>query len=91
VKAYGQPPTISGIDAETKEPTALVYGSKTGLPDDEVTEAIRSIPFSAFLNQFPHHKEGLWGFTEEIGRGLGIPAKAGKLKKQFADSHWSFR
>jgi hypothetical protein len=86
--SFSWPPTFSGCNLETKQSASLVYGSNSGIEDDPVASMLREMSFIEFMNGFPNHKEGLWGFAEIIGRKIDVPAKAGKLKKMFSDITW---
>lgn len=85
------PPTIKGFDIETKTPTKLVYGSSTGLADDEPTLLLKQMRFDTFMDSFPYHRDGLWGFVTIIGNKLGLRLDIETLKTQYSQSKWHLK
>ena len=85
------PPTIRGFDVATRMPTKLKYGVSTGLADDESTIQVKRMGFSTYMDNFPNHRDGLWGIAAIIGNKLGITTDVAALKTRYAQTQWIFK
>ncbi len=83
------PPTVRGFNVETKKPTDLRYGVFTGLPDDPPTHLIKATTFASFMEDFPHHRDGLWGITVVIGKKIGANLDVRTIRSIYASTTWN--
>jgi hypothetical protein len=81
-------PTVRGFDLELKKPTQLFYGVSTGLVDDEPTKIVKQIGFVKFMDSFPSHPKGLWGFIEILQGKISINSDINSLRSKYESVQW---
>lgn len=83
------PPTVRGFNVETGKPTDLRYGVVTGLPDDPPTHFIKATPFASFMDNFPSHRDGLWGIVIVIGKRIGVNLDVRTIRSKYGSTTWN--
>jgi hypothetical protein len=82
------PPVIRGINIASKTLSEGRYGVKSGLGRNIDAKMIKSIPFNDYLDNFPEHRDGLWGYIKEIGLEVGLNLNIDILKEKYKDTKW---
>lgn len=73
-------PVVAGYDVQTKEETALKYGTYSGQLTDNFAQMVRSMTLVNYMDEFPGHKGGLWHYVMTIGSKLGLDLSASRQK-----------
>ena len=82
------PPVLRNIDLDTGEKTKIVYGVHSGQGYAQFASTIRDLPLYMYMDIFPYHPKGLWGFAKEIGTRIGIKTNLEKMKGKYCLTKW---
>lgn len=78
----GAPPVVHGIDLETRKPTQLQYGVKSGFQRDPTAALIRQVSFLEYMDS----DGGLWERAASIVTKGGAPATGAALRSKYGDA-----
>lgn len=88
IQGMSFPPVLRNIDLSTGKKTRIIYGVHSGQGYDQFASAIRDLPFFMYMDNFPSHPQGLWGFVKEIGTKLRIKTDLQKMKAKYGLTKW---
>jgi len=88
IQGMSFPPVLRNIDLVTGKKTKIIYGVHSGHGYDPIASTIRDLPLHMYMDIFPNHPNGLWGFVKEIGARLGIKTHLAKMKGKYGLTKW---
>ncbi|GAB6141602.1 hypothetical protein JCM14076_23310 [Methylosoma difficile] len=91
IRGIAFPPVFRSYDLFTKNATALQYGAPSGQGYDEDANLIRQISVYDYMEMFPEHPDGLFGFAKVVGKNIGISVTSDTLRKQALRTVWTER
>jgi hypothetical protein len=87
----GHSPVVGGRHVHDGQPTPLIYGAVSGLPQDADAARRQNMQLGEYMDVFPEHPQGLWGVAVDVGAQLGLHASAHSLRQRYSHVEWSRR
>lgn len=84
-------PVFAGIDLVTLGHPYWTYGFNSGLADDPEVWVIKQQSFVEFMDNAPHHRNGLWHIVQKIGQRLKLKLSLNRLREFHAKEVWETR
>lgn len=84
-------PVFASADLLTLSQPYWTYGFKSGLEDDPEVWVIKQQSFVEFMDNAPHHRNGLWYIVQKVGQRLKLKLSLNRLREFHVKETWEVR